>query len=84
MSFLFRTSSMRVSGTPQRPNPPHRSVEFGFMSFRASEAEGRTLLISWRRAVEANVRARRIDCYVLLVIGNWERNSQCPIKFEAL
>jgi hypothetical protein len=54
---------MRVSGTPQSPKPPQRTVELGFMSLRASEAEGRTLLISFRRTVDANVRAKSIDCW---------------------
>lgn len=34
------------------------------MSLRASEAEERTLLISRQRAVDANVRARRTECYI--------------------
>lgn len=51
MSGLLTISLMSVSGTPQRPKPPQRSVLLGFMSLRASEAEGYTLLISARRAV---------------------------------
>ena len=53
---------MSVSGTPHKPKPPHRSVELGFKSAIASDAEGRTLLISLRRGVEANVRAISTDC----------------------
>ena len=54
---------MSVSGTPQSPKPPQRSVELGCMSEIASEALGSTLLISWRRVVDAKVRAIRIDCF---------------------
>ena len=46
ISGLLMTSSINVSGTPQSPNPPQRMVESDFRSLRASEAEGRTLLIA--------------------------------------
>lgn len=49
---------MSVSGTPERPKPPHRSVLSDCMSAIAAEAEGKTLLISWRRREEEKPRAR--------------------------
>lgn len=48
---------MRVSGTPQSPNPPAKTVVLPFMSSRAAEAEGRILLISLRVRVVEKVRA---------------------------
>lgn len=47
---------MRVSGTPQRPKPPARTVLFDWSKERAEEAEGRTLLISLQVEVEENAR----------------------------
>ena len=52
---------MRVSGTPQRPKPPHSRVVSHFMFSRAAEAEGRILLISLREKVVEKVRAWRQD-----------------------
>jgi hypothetical protein len=60
---MLRTSSIRVSGTPQRPKPPQRTVALGLMSLRASAADGRTLLISLRGVVDVKVRAKNSDCY---------------------
>lgn len=59
---------MSVSGTPQRPKPPHRTVEFDFMSLIASAADGRTLLISRRWRVEEKERAKRKDCFCQLAV----------------
>lgn len=53
---------MRVSGTPQSPKPPARTVELDFRSLMASSAEGRTLLISHRRTELENARARNCWC----------------------
>lgn len=52
---------MRVSGTPQRPNPPAKRVVFPFMFSRAAEAEGRILLISFRESVVEKARVWRED-----------------------
>ena len=43
------TSLMRVSGTPERPKPPHRRVESDFIPAIAADGEETTLLISLRR-----------------------------------
>ena len=52
---------MRVSGTPQRPNPPARKVVLLLMFSSAAEAEGRILLISFLERVVENVRVLRED-----------------------
>lgn len=58
MDEFALTASIKVSGTPDRPKPPHRRVLFDFMSLIASCADGKTLLISLRRREELKLRAR--------------------------
>ena len=58
------TVFMRVSGTPQRPNPPARRVVLPFMFSMAAEAEGRILLICFRERVVEKDRAVKEDCGV--------------------
>ena len=50
---------MRVSGTPQRPKPPARRMEFDCISAIAAAAEGMTLSMAWRLVEEVKVRANR-------------------------
>jgi len=52
------------------------------MSLRASAAEGRTLLISFRRAVDANVRAKSIDCCTTSakLFYHWAGASHLPLS----
>lgn len=75
-----------VSGTPHRPNPPQRRVELDCMSLMASAAEGTTLLISCRRAVDANVRANSMDCWRQCVrkyrraVGVWKYLCAIPCE----
>jgi hypothetical protein len=47
-----------VSGTPERPKPPQRSVLSDCMSSIAAAALGKTLLISLRRSDEEKLRER--------------------------
>lgn len=62
MEGVFLTWLMSVSGTPQSPKPPARTVESERMSLIASAAEGTTLLISWRRTVDEKERVKKGDC----------------------
>ena len=50
---------MSVSGTPDRPKPPHKIVAPEGISSTAVSAEEHTLFISSREAVEENNLARR-------------------------
>jgi len=50
---------MSVSGTPDRPNPPHRMVLLLGISSIAASAEGKILLTSNLVLVEENNRASR-------------------------
>ena len=50
---------MSVSGTPDRPNPPHRMVLPLGISSMAASAEGKTLLISSLVLEDENNRASR-------------------------
>lgn len=59
MEGLAWTVLIRVSGTPHRPNPPARRVEFDCMSAIAAAAEGMTLSMAWRLGEEVKVRANR-------------------------
>jgi hypothetical protein len=47
-----------VSGTPDRPKPPHRRVLSDCMSAIAASALGKTLLISLRRRDDEKPRER--------------------------
>lgn len=52
-SGLSRRALMSVLGTPEKPNPPTRSVESPFTSLTASAAEGTTLSIAlWAEDAE--------------------------------
>lgn len=55
------TSLISVSGTPQRPKPPHKTVLSDFKSFIASAAEGRTLFIADLGREDEKRRAWRMD-----------------------
>jgi hypothetical protein len=57
---------MSVSGTPQRPKPPHSSVTLEGISPMAAEADGRTLLMRERREELEKRRAWLTD-FVLCV-----------------
>lgn len=63
---------MRVSGTPQSPNPPAKTVVLPFMFSRAAEAEGRILLISLRERVVEKVRTWQEWDAVLKPIINFD------------
>ena len=58
MDGLDLTELIRVSGTPERPKPPHRRVLSDCMSATAASALGKTLLISLRRSDEEKFRDR--------------------------
>ena len=53
------TALISVSGTPQRPKPPQRTVESDFRPLIASSAEGRILFIALRGREEEKRRAWR-------------------------
>jgi hypothetical protein len=56
-SGRLRSASMRVSGTPERPNPPQRMVVLLSISSMAASADGYTLFIVSLELVEENNRA---------------------------
>jgi hypothetical protein len=58
MEGVACTWLINVSGTPERPKPPQRSVLSDCMSSIAAAALGKTLLISLRRSDEEKLRER--------------------------
>ena len=74
---------MRVLGTPEKPNPPTRTVESDFMSLIASCAEETILLMAGREALAEKNRMpvagprrraekRRERCIVRFVVVSRE------------
>jgi hypothetical protein len=77
-SVRSRTALMSVLGTPEKPNPPTRTVESDFISLMASCAEGYILLMAHRLA---ELEKKRIAGALRRAAKRYVR---CIVKVEEL